>query len=101
MSKLERVLCPECGGAITIWFDMNIQIEYLVKKDGSLSKVVVVSEDNDDARFGVKCKSCGWSVHGHDDEIDLYETLIQSAAKKADDIELTAKVQSKKSGGKV
>lgn len=44
MSKLERILCPECGGAITIWFDMNTQIEYPKRFPSSRARVTTTTE---------------------------------------------------------
>ncbi|HCA3439721.1 TPA: hypothetical protein MO340_004285 [Salmonella enterica subsp. salamae serovar 35:g,m,s,t:-] len=83
--------CPECGGHITIWFDMNTEIQYNVKPNGTLSKVIVASDDTGEARFGIKCQSCSWLIHGDDDAIDEYETLVQLASEKAEGVQLVAK----------
>lgn len=83
--------CPDCGAGITVWFDMNAELQYNVKPSGSLSKVVVVSCDTGEERFGVKCQSCEWSVHGNDDAIEEYDSLIQLAADKAEGNQLAAK----------
>lgn len=87
----KKYCCPECGAEITVWFDMNAELQYNVKPSGSLSKVGVVSCDSGEARFGIKCQSCEWSVHGHDDAIEEYDALIQLAADKAKGVQLVAK----------
>lgn len=86
-----KFTCPECDSGITVWFDMNTELQYNVKPGGTLSKLVVVSSDTGEERFGIKCQSCDWSVHGQDDAIEDYDALIQLAADKAEDVQLVAK----------
>ena len=74
-----------------VWFDMNAELQYNVKPSGCLSKVIVVSCDSGEVRFGIKCQSCEWSVHGHDHVIEEYDGLIQLAADKAEGVHLVAK----------
>lgn len=74
-----------------VWFDMSAELQYNVKPSGCLSKVIVVSCDSGEVRFGIKCQSCEWSVHGHDHVIEEYDGLIQLAADKAEGVHLVAK----------
>jgi len=87
----KKYCCPECGAGVTVWFDINAEVQYNVKPDGKLSKAVIVSGDSGEQRYGVQCQKCNWSIYGtdDDDEIDNYESLIKFAGKKADGIELT------------
>ncbi len=84
-------VCPECGGRITVWFDVNTEVQYTVRPGGGLSKPTVFTSDTGEGRFGIRCNCCSWSVHGDDDEIDKYEDIISLGGEKTEGIEFAIK----------
>lgn len=91
MKKVSNAVCPQCSGTITVWFDLNVEVRYDVKPDGSLSRAAIVTDTTGESRFGLRCTSCDWSVHGEDDEIDNYDSIISRGAERAEKVQLSLK----------
>lgn len=91
MKKVSNAVFPQCSSTITVWFELNVEVGYDVKPDGSLSRPAIVMDTTGEARFDLKCTSCDWSVHGEDDEIDNYDNIISRGAERAEKVQLSLK----------
>lgn len=69
-------VCPECGGAIEAWADLDATLTCSVGKNGKLKAPVIENALQSDGRAGVDCSECGWQIHAQDDYPKEFEAII-------------------------
>ncbi len=89
--KKNNSACPDCGGTIHVWFDLNTEVHYEIRSGGRLSRPVIITDNTGEERFGVRCRECGWQIHGQDDEIDHYEEIVSQGGERAEGLKLSIK----------
>jgi|GEM_PF-1810160 len=86
--------CPQCGGKLKVWVDVNTSVEYSVSSNGTLSKRTVVTSSTGEPRYGINCNECDWGVYGDDDdacENTGFMAAIEQAADKTAGIQFSVK----------
>ncbi|MEL4252520.1 hypothetical protein AAEH72_16055 [Shewanella xiamenensis] len=88
---MAKCLCPDCGGKLKIWFNMNASIEFDISATGSITKPNAISDENGEGRAGIKCSSCDWGIHLSDSGSDKWSDVFERAGEKVSEFELVAK----------
>ena len=83
--------CPNCGGKIEVWGDIDATLKYQVKPSGELSERKITGELNGDSRYGIDCTNCDWKMHCQDDGSEIYSDLFESLDDSYAGLALSAK----------
>lgn len=88
---MTKCSCPDCGGKLKIWFDMNASIQFDVSATGRITKPTAVSSETGEERAGIKCSECDWEVHLSDADSGKWTDVFERAGEEALGFELVVK----------
>lgn len=88
---MAKYTCPDCGGKLKVWFDINASIEFDISATGRITKPTAESSDTGEERAGIKCRECEWEVHLSEAESDGFSEIFERAGAEASEFELIAK----------
>lgn len=74
-----KIECPECGGLLKVWIEVDASLQFNVSATGKLSKRAIEDNMQSDGRCGLKCQECSWEIFGNDVEDDTLLEVIQTA----------------------
>ena len=66
--------CPECGGDISVWADLDAKVTFKVSSKGKLVRRGIENVFQTDGRSGAECTVCDWEIT-HLDNISEYPHL--------------------------
>lgn len=79
--------CPKCKSTVTVWADLDAELSFEVSKEGKPKRRVIKNSRQSDARAGVRCTQCSWSMYADDiSQGDQFLPLIDKALAKQDAI---------------
>ena len=65
--------CPECGGDIKVWADIDAEASFKVSETGSLEGLIIKNVFQSDGRCGVECTECKWELNFVDEHPEYPE----------------------------
>mgnify|MGYP000692879877 CR=1 FL=1 len=71
--------CPECRAIITVWADIDAKATWSISQTGSLYKQEITNSFQSDARAGIECTECDWSVYAGSSGSDQFEEIMSTA----------------------
>lgn len=90
MSDNKQFCCPECGGQLKAWADLDAEVSWLVTPSGGLQKRVIRNTYQSDGRSGIECSQCDWEFDGDESVSKKLAKLAEKACDKQCEIDFLA-----------
>lgn len=81
MSQNKSNICPNCGGKLKAWADLDTQMNFDIGAKGALKLTEITNNLQSDGRAGIDCQKCDWKVHYQD--LNGQETFFEKVIIKA------------------
>lgn len=73
---MNKYCCPNCGGTVSAWADLDACLRLTVGARGGLSSLSITNSHQSDGRAGVECTKCDWSLHADEAKKSVFEHVI-------------------------